>query len=195
MRKIIGEKIYYDQKNNAQVKLGLMEYQKTKYVACGPTAFIDGCESCGWPINDEYFIQGEQPEDSILMIFLNPLNISEFKKIRNLDYEKTWPANYIPQLYPYVAKLIWKQDVCEFSGSILKWQKIIENIDAGKTMLVAFPGHFCIIKGYDTEKQVIIYNDPFSGPLKEIPVFRKENGIDKETVFGWSVDINPYEKK
>ena len=180
MKKIIGKDIYYSQKNNAQVILGELYYKSKKFIACGPTSFVDGIHSCGWPMN--IFTPGEQPDDSILMIFLNPNHLERFKQKRNLNY-KEWAPNEIPQLYEVVGEILYKRkDVCKFEGK-LNFEIIKNNIDKGICMQIAFPGHFCIIKGYDEEKGIIIYNDPYRQALME---------MSKEKIFSWRIDIYPY---
>lgn len=202
MRKINGITTYYSQKNNGQVELFqdyffriLEKIKKTATpeiisairqirkrlalnISCGPTAWVDGIDSCGWPL--DRFTPGEQPEDSVLMIMMNPRNVKKFLKRRNIDTTR-WAYNEIPQYYEVVGQIIYKQEVCRFENNIT-FQKYCGYIDRGCCVMFAIPGHFLIGKGYyQNNKNFIIYNDPF----------REANMIMPEKTLSWGVVIFP----
>ena len=161
-RVILGTKYqYHNQLNNAQVALFKDYFNKKKAIACGPTALAEAFEIAGWPT--DVFTPGEQADDAILMILQNPKNLKRFKKIRNLDYDK-YPPNEIPQLFPEVGRILYEKEVCRFEWG-LSFEIIKDNILQGITMIICgkFPagGHYVHAVGFDDEKQVIIFNDPY----------------------------------
>lgn len=161
MKIILGSKDqYYSQTNNAQVDLMRDYFQKRKYIACGPTSFVAGLDIAGWEMS--IFTPGVQPEDSVIMLMHNPAHLGYWQSIRDLDYDKH-PPNEIPQLYPGVAKILYKRDdVCKFSFG-LTMAHIKNLIENGCPVMVhgkfSFGNHYVLIVGYDNDN--LIYNDPY----------------------------------
>lgn len=178
MKKILGKpNQYYSQTNNAQVYLFDDYFKKKSSIACGPTSFIMGLDVSKWPL--DIFAPGIQPEDSILMILHNPFNAEIFKSVRNIDYD-VYPPNEIPQLYPAVAKMLYKNNkVCTFKwGITFNMIKYCINNDICLMVSGNFPvgGHFVLIVGYDNDK--IIYNDPFKSQYKDNNGYNRVMDLD-----------------
>jgi len=163
MRKILGTKDqYYEQTKNAQVSLIKMYTGQIRSIACGPTCAAMALDICCYDMS--VFTPGEQPEDSLLMIFHNPAHLQKFKKTRDLDYNK-YPPNEIPQLYPTVMEIIYKESVCEFSFG-LSYEEIRQTIcnDSPVQIVGKFPagGHYVLVVGFDDKDKTLIYNDPYA---------------------------------
>lgn len=196
MRKILGtKKQYYIQTNNAQVELFKDYFGQKKYIACGPTAVVMCLDIAGWPM--EVFTPGEQPEDSILMIAHNPNNLKKIKERRELDYDK-YPPNEVPQVYEVVCEIIYGvKNVCKL-GWGLTYTIIKNNILQGKPMVICgkFPagGHYVSCVGFDDEKGVIIYNDPYPDQWQDKKGYNREMTIDYlNKMFKWRIDFKVYD--
>lgn len=176
MREILGHKNkYYTQTNNAQVELFKDYFGKGKAIACGPTSAAMGFDIAGWPMN--VFTPGVQPEDSILMMVHNPANLAKLKERRDIDYDK-FPPNEVPQVYDVVGELLYgKWKACKFSWG-LSFEIVRKNILHGIPMMICgkFPagGHYVLIVGFDDERQVVIFNDPYP------PQWPDKNGYNRE---------------
>lgn len=163
MKKIIGTKAqYYDQTNNGQVELFKDYFGKKKFIACGPETAAAGWDIAGWPM--DVFTPGEQPGDAILMVAHNPKNLALFEERRDLDYDK-YPPNEVPQIYEVMGHLIFgSAKTCRFLWD-LNYNLIRNNIINDRPVMICgeFPsgGHYVLAVGFDDEKRVIIYNDPF----------------------------------
>lgn len=202
MRKILGSrKKYYSQTNNAQVELFGDYFNNRKMIACGPTSAAMGFDIAGWPM--QIFTPGEQPEDSILMIAHNPKNLELLKKRRNINYNK-FPPNEVPQIYDVIGELLYREYIgsnkrikaCQFRWN-LDFDIIKNNINNGIPMMICgdFPcgGHYVLIVGYDDDRNVIIFNDPY--PLQ----WSNKNGYNREmkinflrkNIHKWRIDFFP----
>lgn len=200
MRKVLGtEAEYYVQTNNAQVKLFQDYFDKTIMIACGPTCAAMGFDIAGWPM--DVYTHGEQPEDSILMIAHNPKNLAKIKERRSLNYDE-WPPNEVPQVYDVIGELIYGTDkACKFAWG-LSFETVKTNILQGIPMMVAsskFPcgnPHYVLIVGFDDDKNVIIFNDPYPVQWPDKEGRNREMDMDffNEKVAKWRVDFYPYEK-
>jgi hypothetical protein len=162
MKKILGNpNQYYTQTNNAQVHLFEDYFQKKKMISCGPTVLAMALDISAWTL--DVFANGEQPEDSILMILHNPANLELFKKIRDIDYD-IYPPNEVPQLYPAVTEMIYQdKNVCHFKwGLTLDMCKYLIDNDICVMISGDFPagGHFVLIVGYEDNE--LIFNDPYN---------------------------------
>lgn len=195
MKKIIGtKKQYYTQENNAQVYLFDDYFKKKKYIACGPETCAMGFDIAGCDM--DVFTQGEQPGDSILMILHNPMNLSELKKVRKLDYDK-YPPNEVPQLYEWVGQKLYNKKACEFKWG-LDFNTIKNNINNNVPMMILINfktgGHFVLIVGYDDTKKVIIYNDPYPKRWEDKIGYNRKMDLDffNKNVSGWRTDFYPY---
>lgn len=180
MRKIIGNKTqYYIQTNNAQVELFKDYFDKEKNIACGPTCAAMGFDIARWPMN--IFTPGVQPEDSILMMVHNPANLKKIKERRNLNYDR-FPPNEVPQVYDIVGELLYgKWKACKFAWG-LSFEIIKKNIDKNICMMISgkFPagGHYVLIVGYDEEKKIVIFNDPYPPQWEDKQGYNREMTLD-----------------
>ncbi|MBN2536388.1 MAG: C39 family peptidase [Spirochaetales bacterium] len=195
MREILGNKLqHYIQTNNAQVELFKDYFDRGKPIACGPTAAAMGFDIAGWPMN--VFTPGEQPEDSILMIAHNPANLEKIKNRRNLNYDR-WPPNEIPQVYDVVGELIYRTKACRYMEG-LSFEIVKENISKKTPMMVAsgkFPcgAHYVLIVGFDDEKEVVIFNDPYPPQWPDKQGYNREMNMDFfKTLGNWRVDFLPF---
>jgi len=194
MRRILGTKSqYYTQTNNAQVELFKDYFGNGKAIACGPTSAAMGFDIAGWPM--DVFTPGEQPEDSILMIVHNPANLKLLEERRKIDYDK-FPPNEVPQIYDVVGELIYGEDACLFRWG-LTYETIKENIIKGIPMMLCgnFPcgGHYVLAVGFDDEKKVIIFNDPYPPQWKDKNGYNREMDMDffESKILKWRVDFLP----
>lgn len=184
MRKILGSRDqYYDQTNNAQVDLFNDYFHKTRIIACGPTMCAMGFDVSGWPMS--VFTPGVQPEDSILMMLHNRFNLELLKKTRNIDYDK-YPPNEVPQVYDVVGEILYGKYKANKFEWHLNFDIIKKNIDNDICMGIHgdFPcgGHYVLIVGYDDEKNVIIFNDPYP------PQWKDYNGYNREMTMNFFYD-------
>lgn len=203
MRKINGENTYHSQWNNAIVEIFkdyiFREFEKAQkqatgevkkalsdlrskiylHVSCFPTSFTDGASSCGWPLN--VFPPGLQPEDAIMCIINNPNIAEKLYAAAGRKVPQTWGYNELPDYYPEMARIIWGKKVCEYKGHI-SYEQYCKYIDDGCCVVYAHTGHVVVGKGYDTDKGVVIYNDPF----------KKANMEEKKDKLPYCVVIFPY---
>jgi len=190
MRKILGTKDqYYNQTNNAQVEL-IKDYTgQKKFIACGPESLAMALDIAGWDMS--VFTPGEQPGDSLLMVYHNPLNLKIFNQERKLDYDK-WPPNEIPQLMGPVTELVFGERAAFFHSAGLNFQTIKDAINEGFPLVVSgnFPagGHYVTVKGYDDDKgPQVIFNDPFP------PQWPDNNGYNRHMSWEeFDTIVSPY---
>lgn len=196
MRKILGTRdMYHDQTNNAQVDLFSDYAGKARMIACGPTSAAMCLRIAGWPM--EVFTPGEQAEDAILMVLHNRFNLPLYKKRRMLNYD-TFPPNEVPQVYEVAMKIIFKSDqVCLYRPG-LSFNIITDLINEGIPMMIAgkFPcgGHYVTVCGYDEEKQVVIFNDPYPPNWPDKKGYNREMTVDflNSNISRWRVDFFRY---
>jgi hypothetical protein len=176
MRKILGLKNKYkSQVETAQVELFKDYFHNGKMIECGPVSAAMGFDIAGWPI--DVFTSGEQPGDSILMMVHNPDNLKKIKERRNINYD-AFPPNEVPQVYDIVGELLYgKYKACKFEWG-LSFEIIKKNINKNICMMISGPfpagSHYVLAVGYDDEKKVIIYNDPYP------PQWPDKNGYNRE---------------
>lgn len=197
MRKILGKDTqYYTQTNNAQVELFKDYFKQGKMIACGPTSAAMGFDIAGWPM--DVFTPGEQPEDAIIMVAHNPANLKKLQERRDIDYDK-YPPNEVPQVYDVVGKLIYGKEACRFEWG-LTFEIIRENINKGIPMMLCgkFPcgGHYVLAVGFDDEKKVIIFNDPYPVQWKDKKGYNREMDMSffEQNISKWRIDFIPCKK-
>lgn len=197
MRKILGSKDkYYIQVNNAQVALFEDYFHNGKAIACGPTSYVMGLDIAGWPM--DVFTTGVQPEDSVLMMVHNPVNLKKLKERRNIDYDK-FPPNEVPQAYDIVSDILYGEKKPSKFVWNLNYKIIRSNIIKGWPMMMCgiFPagGHYVTVVGFDDEKKVIIYNDPYPSQYADNNGYNREMSIDKlksKNIFKFRIDFYPF---
>lgn len=187
---------YYIQTNNAQVELFRDYFKQKKFIACGPTAVAMCLDIAGWPM--DVFTPGEQPEDSILMIAHNPQNLKKLMKRRNIDYDK-FPPNEVPQVYEVVTRAIFGKSACRLRWG-LSFDDVKKNILADKPMVLCgkFPtgGHYVSAVGFDDEKKVIIYNDPYPDQWPDKKGYNREMDMTFfKNLFNWRLEFYPYSEQ
>ncbi len=170
--KILGnQNQYYDQTNDASIDLIKQYTGKREVIACGPNMAAMNCDIAG--CNMGIFTPGEQASDAILNVFHNPFNAQNWKRIRDIDYDK-YSENEVPQLYPQMTRIIWGEEKCLFAWGITR-QAITTAINAdapiGVAVKMEFGGHYISIVGYkeDQGNFWIIYNDPYPRKLDRQP--------------------------
>jgi hypothetical protein len=198
MKQILGTDYnYHDQTNDGSYNL-LKDYSaKSKAISCYPNAFAGGLEIGQWP---DVFTPGEQWPDSILMILHSGTNLSKWKAIRNLDYDK-YPPNEIPQLYgwPGLPKVLYGD---KGNSIVFKWGisfDIIVNAIKNKTCLhVAgkFPAgpHGVLITGYDDDREIIYYNDSYKKQYSDKKGYNRTMTKQwmEDNISDWRIEIPEY---
>jgi len=176
MRKILGLKNKYkSQTKSAQVELFKDYFKNGKMIECGPVSAAMGFDISGWPM--DVFTPGVQPGDSILMMVHNPDNLKKIKERRNINYD-SFPPNEVPQVYDIVGELLYgKYKACKFEWG-LSFEIIKKNINKNICMMISGPfpagGHYVLVVGYDEERNLIIFNDPYP------PQWPDKNGYNRE---------------
>ena len=162
--------------NILQISIKLFEsyFGRKNPIACGPECAAMGFDIAGWNMN--IFTPGEQPGDSILMIFHNPHNLKLFEQKRKLDYSK-FPPNEVPQCYEILGNILYKESVCKFSFG-LSFEEIKDNIMQENPVMICgnFPagGHYVLAVGFDDSNLKIIYNDPYPPQWKDGVGYNRE---------------------
>jgi hypothetical protein len=162
---------YYKQSNNSVEtmikKLGIEWVKKSGnnggkspgwLETCGPTAAVmcmDAMDILPWQPYD-----GVQVEDILTLWLNNPCNYGDMRASRPELNPDEWMGNRVPQYYPPAVKKLFKVSA-RFAS--LSWEDIASMLLNGHAIQLCkvTPGHYIAAVAYDSEKNEIIYHDPW----------------------------------
>ena len=119
----------------------------------------------------------EPQSEEVLMDFFNdPRNYEALRRARPDTPPEKWHGNEVPQFYPAAmyavfgvkAEFLWGNDP----------KKIASFLEAGCAVQLCLvnPGHYIAAVAYDTDRQEIIYNDPWPGRFADGNGFNRRMG-------------------